>query len=74
MSAQDAAAADAEFEDYCRERWGFSKVRATQMISAAQTVTMVTTEGLPSPENERQARELARVPEEERPEVWREIR
>lgn len=60
------------FEDYCRERWGFSDSRARQLIGAAQTVTTVTVDGLPAPTSERQARELARVPEPERAEVWRE--
>jgi hypothetical protein len=60
------------FEDYCRERWGFSDSRARQMIAAAQTVTNVTVAGLPAPANEGQARELARVPADRRAEVWRE--
>lgn len=60
----------ATFEGYCRERWGFSDGRARQLIGAAQTVTTVTVEGLPAPTNEGQARELARVPEEDRAEVW----
>lgn len=60
------------FEAYCRERWGFSDSRARQLIGAAQTVTTVTVEGLPAPTSERQARELIRIPEPERVEVWRE--
>jgi hypothetical protein len=58
------------FEDYCQERWGFNRHRAWQLISAAGVVTNVTTEGLPAPANEGQARELARVPEDLRAEVW----
>jgi hypothetical protein len=60
------------FEAYCQERWGFSDSRARQLIGAAQTVTTVTAGGLPAPTSERQARELSRVPESERAEVWRE--
>lgn len=60
------------FEDYCRERWGFSYQRAHQMISAADVVSTIVETGLPAPSNEGQARELARVPEEQRAEVWRE--
>lgn len=60
------------FEDYCRERWGFSRQRAQQLTSAAETVTTIVDTGLPAPANEGQARELARVPEGERAEVWRE--
>lgn len=59
------------FEAYCRERWGFSDSRARQLIGAAQTVTTVTVAGLPAPTSERQARELGRVPEAERADVWR---
>jgi site-specific DNA-methyltransferase (adenine-specific) len=60
------------FEDYCRERWGFSDSRARQLIGAAQTVTNVTAAGLPAPANEGQARALTAIPEPERAEVWRE--
>jgi hypothetical protein len=58
------------FEEYCRERWGFSDSRARQLIGAAQTVTNVTAAGLPAPSNEAQARELSRIPEEDRADVW----
>lgn len=60
------------FEAYCQDRWGFSDSRARQLIGAAQTVTTVTAAGLAAPSSERQARELSRVPEAERAEVWRE--
>lgn len=52
------------FEAYCAERWGFTDRRARQLIDAAAigTIVPVTNEG--------QARELARVPETERAEVW----
>lgn len=60
------------FEDYCRERWGFSRQRAQQLTSAAQAVTTIVGTDLPAPVNEGQARELARVPEDKRSEVWRE--
>lgn len=54
----------ATFEAYCAERWGFTDRRARQLIDAAAIGTMVPVE------SERQARELARVPEAERAEVW----
>ncbi|WP_433225490.1 hypothetical protein [Actinomadura formosensis] len=60
------------FEDYCRERWGFSRQRAHQLTSAAETVTTIVDTGLPAPANEGQARELGKIPEGERAEVWRE--
>lgn len=57
------------FEDYCQERWGFNRNRGLQLINAAIAVqelpkrltTNVVTEGA--------ARELHRVPREQRAEV-----
>jgi DNA N-6-adenine-methyltransferase (Dam) len=46
------------FDDYCRERWHFSRQRAGQLINAAKAATTVVNLGLPAPENERQARLL----------------
>jgi uncharacterized Zn finger protein (UPF0148 family) len=43
------------FEDYCRERWGFTDRRARQLVATAGIGTMVPVE------NERQARELLPV-------------
>lgn len=62
------------FEDYCRERWGFSRQRAHQHIDAAVLSTMVDKAGLPAPTNERQARELAplRNDPERMAEAWAE--
>jgi hypothetical protein len=58
------------FEDYCRKRWGFTKARANQLIGAAEIAgDMATTVAIP-PRNERQARELARIPAEQRAGVW----
>jgi hypothetical protein len=62
----------ATFEAYCQERWGFSRQRAHQLTSAAEVVTTIVDTGLPAPANEGQARELAKAPEEQRAEVWRE--
>jgi hypothetical protein len=52
------------FAGYCQERWGFTDRRARQIIEAAEIGTIVPVE------NEGQARELARVPEPERAEVY----
>lgn len=49
----------ATFEDYCRERWGFSRQRALQLIDASEVATTIVVTGLPAPANEAQARELA---------------
>jgi hypothetical protein len=51
------------FENYCRERWGWSRVHAHRHIDAANT-----SEVLPmgnTPKNERQARELAPLAKED---------
>lgn len=52
------------FEDYCRTRWGFTARRAGQLIEAAAIGTIVPIH------NEGQARELARVHEDDRADVW----
>lgn len=62
----------ATFESYLAERWNITGGRARQLMIAAGTVTTVTVEGLPAPTTERQARELSRVPEADRADVWRE--
>ena len=60
------------FEDYCRERWGFRRQRANELITAALVVDEISSTGTPAPSNEAQAVALARVSEAERAEVWRE--
>jgi hypothetical protein len=54
------------FEGYCRERWDFSDRRARQFMDAAEIGTMVPVE------NERQARALAPLKDDEKAvlEVW----
>lgn len=47
------------FDEYCRERWGWTSSRARQLIGAAETVTNVTAVGGTAPGTESQARELA---------------
>lgn len=57
------------FEAYCQDRWGWTSRRARQLIASSEVL-----EGLPTgtivPQNEGQARELARVPEDKRADVW----
>lgn len=60
----------ATFEDYCQQRWGFTRDFAYKTIRAAEVATGLVDHGLQSPATERQARELARIPEERRAEVW----
>lgn len=45
------------FEDYCRDRWGFSRVNAHRLIQAAEVAEMLPVGNIPA--TERQARELA---------------
>jgi hypothetical protein len=64
------------FQDYCKDRWGLERRRAYQLIDAATVVENVNrgTHGeTPLPPNERQARELGRLPEDQRAETWREV-
>ncbi len=49
------------FDQYCRERWGWSRQRSHQLIGAARVSTIVDS----PPANEAQARELARLPEDD---------
>jgi hypothetical protein len=62
------------FEDYCRDRWGFSRQRGLQLIDAAEMTTIVVTAGLPAPANEAQAREMGRLSGDEEAIIatWRE--
>ena len=46
------------FESYCQERWGFNRHRASQLISASEVVTNVTSLGSAAPATESHAREL----------------
>jgi len=50
------------FEAYCRERWGFSRQRASQLIIAAVSTAV---------DNERQARRLRETPPEPPPAGWK---
>lgn len=57
-----------KFEDYCRERWDYSRQHAYRLIKAISVVDQVSMAGvLP---NERQARLLLDVPEESRLQLW----
>lgn len=63
------------FEGYCRQRWGFSHQRASQLTQAAEVATIVAGHELPPPANEAQARELAplRDEPERMAEAWQEV-
>jgi len=57
------------FEAYCLEKWGMSRMRASQLISAAGVMENVN-HGLQKPTSERQARPLAGLEPEQQKEVW----
>lgn len=61
----------ATFEDYAVERWNLSRAHAYRMIAAAEVVSPMGDIETP-PTNERQARALGEVPEEDRADVWNE--
>lgn len=46
------------FEDYCQDRWGWTRQRAFQQIQAVHTIEALTTRVNIPPNNERQARVL----------------
>ena len=58
------------FEDYCQDRWDWSRQRASQLIVAADVVAELSTIVDTPPANEGQARAIAKVPEERRVKVW----
>ena len=57
------------FEQYCKDRWGFSRMRAHQLIESAKAVDDVK-HVLHPPTNARQAAELSKAPPEKRVETW----
>lgn len=57
------------FEDYCRGRWGFTRMRASQLIAAAEVVGNVNN-CLQAPANEAQARALVGLTPEQQREAW----
>lgn len=50
------------FEAYCQERWGWTRVRAHQLIQAAQVVEALPSKCKPVVNTERAARELGKLP------------
>ena len=63
------------FEEYCRKRWGWSRIHVHRQIEAARVASLLPIGNTPT--NEAQARELVpllRKDEAEVIEVWRELR
>ena len=60
------------FEEYCNQRWGWTRMRASQLIAAAAVVQNVNL-GLQNPATERQARPLAALPPAQQREAWERV-
>lgn len=60
------------FEGYCKSRWGFAKSHAYRLIDSAKVVKNLSPMGdIPPPTNERVARELAEIEDENKQaDVW----
>ena len=59
------------FEDYCREKWGMSRIHAFRLMeSAAVSANLLPTGNIPA--SERVARPLAKLPPTQQTEVWKE--
>lgn len=59
------------FDQYCEEKWDFSRIRAYQLINATACMKMLTNVNIPLPQNEAQVRPLLNIPEEKIEETWR---
>jgi N6-adenosine-specific RNA methylase IME4 len=60
------------FDDYCRERWGMSRIHAYRMIGAAEATNNLLPMGNIYPTNERQARPLIALSPDLQQEAWKE--
>ena len=59
------------FDDYCREKWGWSKTHSNRLIEAGDIVESLAPIGVTPPATESQARELGRIKDpDERNRVW----
>jgi len=63
------------FQDYCKERWGFDRQRAFQLINASKSAENVkhVLQNESTPINARQAAELAKLPDEVQAGAWKEV-
>lgn len=63
------------FEDFCQAELGYTSRWARQIIQSAETIEELSGTMVPDqlPSNERQVRELARLPAGKRAEVWQEV-
>ena len=59
------------FEDYCRERWGWTDAQSNRLILASGVTHQLVSLGSPAPANEAQARELVGLPAEDAAHIMR---
>lgn len=59
------------FEDYCRERWGWSRQHANRLVAGAEVAATLEPTGSIAPTAERQVRPLTSLPTEDQPAAWR---
>lgn len=65
----------ATFEDYCRERWGWTRQHAYQLMAGAEVATHIASTfvgELPLPTSEGQVRLLTKFEPEQQVELWKE--
>lgn len=61
------------FEEYCLEKWGYTRQRGYQLIESWKTLNSLPEKCQPLVDNERQMRALAQIPEEKREAVLKKI-
>jgi ParB family chromosome partitioning protein len=61
------------FEDYCKERWRFSRIHAHRLIDAAEVSTNLLPIGNIMPSTESQARPLTQLDPEQQREAWQKV-
>jgi hypothetical protein len=64
----------ATFDDYCRERWGFSRMHAWRLTAAAERMKLLTSsDDMPKPACESQIRPFLKLPPQEFPRAWNQV-
>lgn len=58
------------FEEYCGDRWGWSRRRAYQFLEGAEVVKNVNGRSQTAPASEYQARPLTKLPAKDQPAAW----
>lgn len=61
------------FEEYCQERWGWTRQHTNRMIASAEVTTNLEPMGSILPATERQARPLAALPPAQQREAWERV-